>query len=297
MSPVAGVRMRFDHVSIAVDSIDRGVGFFTRYFPTHPRNDKQVSEQAQGGFLWQDFYLGGTPVEFIEELPGRDGFIAQFIRRHGEGLHHICYEVDRIDPLIAALKAGGVRIVDEHEFPDGQKTCFISPRAAFGVLIQLWQPLDYERPTPRPANDGLARFDHVAIAVREINPAMEFFRLYFPCEVMNYPVRSTSQGNFVLAHLDAAGFKLEFLQSPGPNTEDDFVRHFIARYGPGMHHVTIDVKDFDGTLDRLRADGNRIVGRESNWRGERQFFISPQSAMGTLVQVWDGLGGPGAGSE
>ncbi|MEA2681577.1 MAG: Glyoxalase/Bleomycin resistance protein/Dioxygenase superfamily, partial [Candidatus Binataceae bacterium] len=93
MSPVAGVRMRFDHVSIAVASIDRGVGFFARYFPTHPRNDKQVSEQAQGGFRWQDFYLGGTPVEFIEELPGQDGFIAQFIRRHGEGLHHICYEI------------------------------------------------------------------------------------------------------------------------------------------------------------------------------------------------------------
>jgi hypothetical protein len=114
---------------------------------------------------------------------------------------------------------------------------------------------------------------------------------------VNYPLRSTSQGNFVLAHIDAAGFKLEFLQSPGPNTEDDFVRGFIERYGQGMHHVTIDVKDFDGTLERLRADGQRIVGRESNWRGERQFFISPQSAMGTLVQVWDGLGGPGAGSE
>jgi methylmalonyl-CoA/ethylmalonyl-CoA epimerase len=289
--------MRFDHVSIAVASIDRGVEFFKRYFPTQPRNDKQISEQAQGGFLWQDFYLGGVPVEFIEELPGHDGFIAQFLRRHGEGLHHICYEVDRIDPMIAALTAGGVRLVDEHTFPDGQKTSFISPRSAFGVLIQLWQPLDYDHPAPRPPDDGLARFDHVAIAVRHINPAMEFFRRYFPAEVVNYPIRSSSQGNFVLAHIDAAGFKIEFLQSPGPNVEDDFVSRFIQRYGPGMHHVTIDVKDFDGVLERLRADGQRIVGRESNWRGERQFFISPKSSMGTLVQVWDGLGGPGAGSE
>ena len=297
MSLAEGVRMRFDHVSIAVESIDRGVGFFSRYFPTIARNDKQVSEQAQGGFLWQDFYLGGVPVEFIEELPGQQGFIAQFIRRHGEGLHDICFEIDCIDPMITALKAGGVRVVDEHAFPDGQKTCFISPRSAFGVLIQLWQPLDYAKPVPRPDDDGRARFDHVAIAVRQINPAMEFFRRYFPTEVLNYPVRSQSQGNFVLAHIEAAGCKLEFLQSPGPNTEDDFVGRFVERYGEGMHHLTIDVKDFDSTLERLRADGQRIVGRESNWRGERQFFISPQSAMGTLVQVWDGLGGPGAGSE
>ena len=297
MSPVDGVRMRFDHVSIAVESIARGVDFFSRYFPTVARNSKQISEQAQGGFLWQDLYLGGVPIEFIEELPGQQGFISQFIRRHGEGLHHLCYEIDRIDPMIAALKADGVRVVDEHEFPDGQKTCFISPRSAFGVLIQLWQPLDYAAPVPRPADDGHARFDHIAIAVRRINPALEFFRRYFPVEVLNYPVRSESQGNFVLAHLEAAGCKLEFLQSPGPHTEDDFVGRFVERYGEGMHHLTIDVKDFDGIVGKLRADGQRIVGREKNWRGERQFFISPQSAMGTLVQVWEGLSGPGAGRE
>jgi methylmalonyl-CoA/ethylmalonyl-CoA epimerase len=289
--------MRFDHVSIAVDRIDRGIEFFQRYFPTHPRHAKELSEQAQGGFLWQDFYLGGTALELIEELPGREGFITRFIRRHGEGLHHLSYEVDRIGPIVAALEADGVRVVDDHTFPDGQRTCFISPRSAFGVLIQLWQPVNYEAPTARPTDDGRARFDHVAIAVREIVPAMEFFRRYFPAEVVNYPIRSHSQGNFVLAHLDVAGFKLEFLQSPGPNTADDFVRRFVDRYGPGMHHITIDVRDFDAISRKLKADGVRMVGLETNWRGERQFFISPQAAMGTLVQVWDGLSGPAAGSE
>jgi len=291
------VRMRFDHVSLAVEAIDRGMEFFRRYFPISPRHEKQVSEQAQGGFLWQDFWLGGAAVELIEELPGRQSFITQFIRRHGEGLHHLSYEIDRLEPMVAALKAAGVRVVDEHDFPDGQRTCFISPRSAFGVLIQLWQPLDYDAPRPLPPDDGLARFDHVAIAVRDITAAMEFFRRWFPCEVLNYPIRSVSQGNFVLGHLEAAGFKLEFLRSVGPNTPDDFVRRFIERYGEGMHHVTIDVRDFEGILGKLRADGVRIVGNETNYRGERQFFISPQSALGALIQVWDGLGGPGAGSE
>ncbi|MGA2409819.1 MAG: VOC family protein [Candidatus Binataceae bacterium] len=297
MGLVEGVRIRFDHVSIAVRSIDRGVAFFKRHFPTYPRHDKELSEQARGGFLWQDFYVGGVALEFIEELPGVDGFIANFIRRRGEGLHHLSYEVDDIDSMVAALKAGGVRIVDEHAFPDGQKTAFISPRSAYGVLIQLWQPLNYDAPTPRPADDGLARFDHVAIAVREITSAMEFFRRYYPAEVLNYPVRSSSQGNFVLGHLNVAGFTLEFLQSPGPNTEDDFVRRFTARYGEGMHHLTIDVKDFDGLRESLLADNVRLVGLDTNYRGERQFFISPSSSFGTLIQIWDGIAGPGAGGE
>src|SRR5271163_2814205 len=192
MGLIEGVRVRFDHVSIAVRSIDQGVAFFKRHFPIYPRHDKELSEQARGGFLWQDFYLGGVALEFIEELPGADGFIASFIRRRGEGLHHLSYDVDRIDPMLAALKADGVRIVDEHTFPDGQKTAFISPRSAYGVLIQLWQPLHYDKPALKPADDGLARFDHVALAVREITNAMEFFRRYYPIEVLSYPVRSRS---------------------------------------------------------------------------------------------------------
>jgi methylmalonyl-CoA/ethylmalonyl-CoA epimerase len=294
MGPVGGVRIRFDHVSIAVRAIDEGVAFFRRHFPTHPRHDKELSEQARGGFSWQDFYVGGQALEFIEELPGNDGFIADFIRRRGEGLHHLSYEIDDIEPMVAALKRDGVRIVDEHAFPDGQKTAFISPRSAFGVLIQLWQPLNYDVPTPRPADDGLARFDHVAIAVRNINAAMEFFRRYFPVEVINYPVHSSSQGDFVLGHLDVAGFMLEFLQSPGPHAEDDFVRRFIGRYGEGMHHLTIDVKEFRAIRESLVRDNVRLVGHDTNYRGERQFFISPSSSFGTLVQIWDGLNGPGA---
>lgn len=141
------------------------------------------------------------------------------------------------------------------------------------------------------------RFDHVSLAVESIDHGMDFFRRRMPCEVLNYPIRSASQGNFVLGHLDAAGFKLEFLSNAGSNMPDDFVRRFIERHGEWMHHVTIDVRDFDDILAKLRADGVCIVGRETNYRGERQFFISPQSALGALIQIWDGLGGPGAGSE
>ncbi|MGH8011451.1 MAG: VOC family protein [Candidatus Binataceae bacterium] len=289
MTPIEGVRIRFDHVSIAVESIDRGVEFFQRYFSTYPRHEKQLSEQASGGFVWQDFFLGRGVVEFIQEIPGNDGFVSRFIQRHGEGMHHLSFELDHLDPVVAALRADGVRIVDEYTLPEGHRTAFISPRDGFGALIQFWQPLDYDHPIPPPADDKTVRFDHVAIAVREIERAMDFFGHYFPAQVINRPMPSSSQGNFILSHLDIAGFKLEFLQSPGPDTEDDFVRRFIERHGEGLHHFTIGVRDFDALLDKLRHDGVRIVGRETNWRGERQFFISPQSAFGTLIQVWEGM--------
>jgi methylmalonyl-CoA/ethylmalonyl-CoA epimerase len=292
-----GVRLRFDHISIAGHSIDRGVAWFERYFTTHPRNAKQISEQARGGFFWQDFYLGGAAIEFIEELPGREDFITGFLKRRGEGFHHLSFEVDRLDPIVESLKQRGVRIVDEYALDDGTRTAFISPRSAFGVLIQFWQPLDYDKPTPRPADDGLVRFDHLAIAVRDIGAAIRFFEENFSAQMTQEPVLSSSQGNFMLAQVDISGFKLEFLQSPGSQTEDDFVGKFIERRGEGMHHFTIDVQDFDGTLAKLARDEVRVVGKEMNWRGERQFFISPRSAFGTLIQVWDGLAGPREGSQ
>ena len=46
---------------------------------------------------------------------------------------------------------------------------------------------------------------------------------------------------------------------------------------------------WDATRDRLKADGVRVVDEKTNRRGERQFFISPRSGFGTLIQFWDGI--------
>ena len=126
---------------------------------------------------------------------------------------------------------------------------------------------------------------------------MDFFQENFGAQILHEPVTSSTQGNFILGHIQVADLTVEFIQSPGPGTPNDFVGEFIARRGEGMHHFTVDVTDFDGIYARLTRDGVRVVGQETNWRGQRQFFISPRSAFGTLIQVWDGLEGPGEGSE
>src|SRR5215475_1596775 len=133
------VRMKFDHVSIAVRSIDRAVDFFSRYFPMKQRNPKTRDDQVSGGFYWQDFWLGGFAVEFIEDLPGTPGFVSRFIEKHGEGMHHLSIQVDRLHPVKEQLRRDGFGIVDEQEYPSGSATAFISPRSAFGALVQFWQ--------------------------------------------------------------------------------------------------------------------------------------------------------------
>ena len=277
--------MRFDHVSIAVRSIDRAYRFFQRYFPVHFRNEKRRDDQVSGSFHWQDFWLGGFVIEMIEDLPGQKTFVSKFIDQRGEGMHHLSLEVDNLSPLTNMMKRDGVRIVDEQTFPDGSATAFISPRSAFGTLIQFWQVPHFDEPKASPAPDGLARFDHVSIAVKDIKKAYDFFLRYFPATVMREQ-HPASEG-FILGHLEVAGLKLEFIQSGAMGGKTDFVGKFIEKYGEGLHHLTVNLKEFDQTLQKLRADGVRIVDENKNWRGESEFYISPRSAFGTLIQVWD----------
>jgi methylmalonyl-CoA/ethylmalonyl-CoA epimerase len=288
---IEGVRMRFDHVSIAVRSIDRAYSFFQRYFPTYFRNEKKRDDQVSGSFYWQDLWLGGFAIEMIEDLPGEKTFVGRFIDKHGEGMHHLSIEVDHLKPVIDAMKRDGIRIVDEQTFPDGSATAFISPRSAFGALIQFWQVPDFDHPKPKPAPDGLARFDHVSLAVKDIHKAQDFFLRYFDATPGSEP-HPASEG-FLLGNVNVAGLKVEFIQSPGSGDRpgagntNDFVSKFIEKYGEGLHHMTINLKQFAETAGKLKADGVRIVDESKNWRGEGEFYISPRSAFGTLIQVWD----------
>lgn len=296
MSIPEGVKMRFDHISIAVKSIDAAETFFARYFPIVLRTDRTESNQLSGSFFWKDFYLGGFPIELIEEPAGSEGFITRFIGRHGEGFHHLSLEVNHLAPILQRMRGDGVRIVDEQEFESGSRTAFVSPRSAFGTIIQFWEVPDYDQVRAGPKADGRARLDHVSVAVNDISSALEFFQRYLPTRIIRPKGMSGSSGDFMLAQVDVAGLKLEFIQTPPKGAVgDDFVGRFIERFGQGLHHIAVEIVDFDRTLQRLKADRIRVVDERVNRHGRRQFFISPRAAFGTLIQVWDGVreGGPG----
>src|ERR1039457_2125755 len=114
MDATDDVRMRFDHVSIAVKSIDRAYEFFAKYFPVELRNAKSIDEQVSGSFYWQGFHLGGFVGELIASPPHKteNDFVGKFIARYGEGMHHISIDLKDFDATCERLKRDGVRVVD-----------------------------------------------------------------------------------------------------------------------------------------------------------------------------------------
>jgi methylmalonyl-CoA/ethylmalonyl-CoA epimerase len=281
--------LRVDHVSIAVHAIEPALERFRRVLPIRMRVEPRAGYDDQ--FRWTDFYVGDFKLELIESArPG--SFVERFLARHGEGFHHLSMEVEdgALDRYVADLERGGLRIVDRADYGDGDATAFISPRTSPGVLIQFWQVPGFRggRPADVPTDpiaerDGVRfRVDHLAVAVRSIDDTLGWFHRFFPCEPRR-PKHRGWDGTFELASFFLAGYKMELLQ---PTAADGPIGRFLARHGEGLHHVSVDVDRLDAVVDRLGADGFRIVGRATLGGGRKTAFIHPADLHGILVQLW-----------
>jgi len=125
-----------DHIGIAVRNLDEAIRVYVDALGAETSKTHRFSEaQMQVSML----SVGGTTIELMSPV-GAEGIIAKFIQRHGEGIHHICFEVDDIDKELSRLSAKGVKLIDEIARPglDGM-VAFIHPKAMNGVLIELVQ--------------------------------------------------------------------------------------------------------------------------------------------------------------
>ncbi len=82
--------------------------------------------------------VGQTYLELLEAT-GQDSETARFIADKGEGLYHICLEVEDIDGALAELRAKGVGLIDQVPRPGhgGSRIAFLDPKSTGNVLIEL----------------------------------------------------------------------------------------------------------------------------------------------------------------
>ena len=127
------------------------------------------------------------------------------------------------------------------------------------------------------------RVDHVSIAVNDIDTALRFFRNFLPIE-MRMHKRQGYDDDFNWCDFYIGQFKLELIEARHPAS---FVRRFIDKRGEGLHHLSLEVTQLEPLIERLAADGVRIVDRFDGGDGDVTAFISPRSAHGVLVQFWN----------
>lgn len=124
-----------DHIGIAVHNLQDALAFYRDTLGLQLEGIEVVEEQ---GVRAAALSVGGTHLELLEATD-REGPIARFLSSRGEGIHHICLEVDDIEVALSNLDTRGVRLIDRtpRMGAGGKKIAFLNPRSTFGVLIEL----------------------------------------------------------------------------------------------------------------------------------------------------------------
>lgn len=123
---------------------------------------------------------------------------------------------------------------------------------------------------------------HVAFAVDDLEEAVETYRRLFGAEV-ELRGRLEEQG-VEAVYLRVGSGRVELVS---PLAEDTHVGRFLARRGPGMHHVGFAVGDVRAAVDELAANGVEVIDRDPRpgLGGHLVSFVHPQSLHGVLAEV------------
>jgi len=123
-----------NHVCLAVKNIEASIALYSKMFGVAtPKIQIMLDQKVKAAMV----NVGNTNLEFIEPIDGEGG-VAKFINNKGEGIHHICFEVENIESSIEQLKKAKVKLIDSQprQGLDGM-IAFIHPKATGNVLIEL----------------------------------------------------------------------------------------------------------------------------------------------------------------
>ncbi len=124
------------------------------------------------------------------------------------------------------------------------------------------------------------RIAHIGIAVRALDELLPFYR-----DVLGMPTVPLDDADGAsIAGLAAGESLVELLEA---HSDDSPIAKFVAKRGPGMHHVCFAVDDLDGTLEKCRQTGLRLIDETPRIgaEGKRIAFLHPSATGGVLVEL------------
>ena len=127
-----------------------------------------------------------------------------------------------------------------------------------------------------------ARVDHIGVAVEDLDAAIALHEAAYGMAVAHREVVEEQGVEAVL--LDVGENHVELLR---PLDGETPVGRFLAKRGPGLHHVAYQVADVQATLDTLRDRGLRLIDQapRTGIRGSRVAFLHPESSGGVLTEI------------
>ena len=127
---------KVNHIGIAVRDLESSVRFYEQVLGLKTEYDEVPEQKVRLAML----EIGESNIELLEAID-ESSPIAKYIEKRGEGIHHICIQVDDIDTALEELKRAEVNLIDQmpRSGAHGTRIAFIHPKSTNGVLIELCQ--------------------------------------------------------------------------------------------------------------------------------------------------------------
>jgi methylmalonyl-CoA epimerase len=124
---------QISHLGMAVKDLEETREFYRSIFKLES-SDPIIG--GDGTLKVSMVKVGEVSIELIEPI-GNEGVMAKFLEKRGEGLHHICYEVDDIHSAVSSLKESGMEVLGEPKPGAEGLSVFLHPRGTHGVLVEF----------------------------------------------------------------------------------------------------------------------------------------------------------------
>ena len=127
------------------------------------------------------------------------------------------------------------------------------------------------------------QINHVAVVVEDMEKALSFWRDALGMDL--HELRDVPAEKSQVAFLPLPGSEVELVQ---PTTDDSGIAKYLAKRGPGMHHICLEVDDIEGMMEQLRSKGVRLINEEPRIAadGKKYAFTHPESTSGVLVELY-----------
>ena len=129
----------------------------------------------------------------------------------------------------------------------------------------------------------IKRINHVAVVVEDMEKSLSFWRDALGIRL--HELRDVPAEKSQVAFLPLESAELELVQ---PTSDDSGIAKYLAKRGPGMHHLCLEVDDIVGMLADLKAKNIRLINEEPRQAadGKKYAFIHPEATGGVLVELY-----------
>ena len=130
---------------------------------------------------------------------------------------------------------------------------------------------------------AVKRIDHIAVVVDNIETSLAFWRDALGMDMTR--LEEVKEQESIVAFLPTGGSEVELVK---PTTDTSGVAKYLAKRGPGMHHICLEVDNLEEMLADMKARGVKLINETPTIGagGKKIAFIHPSSANGVLVELY-----------